>query len=129
VLPLNNQAVTHYNVVAAFLFAHNLHTFWLRFFNRTKQLFLLLLLFLQKTILFILQAYSSKNGTGITIPGDYGDLMSLYDTVHHFANALDEKNKLQKPHHQLLMNFAYEIRKGYSGEMQTEKIKFDNDQE
>jgi hypothetical protein len=77
----------------------------------------------------MLQAYPTKNGTGISILGDYGDLASLYETVHHFADTLDENNKFQKAQHQLLMNFSYEIRKAYSGQRQTEKITFTNEEE
>jgi len=77
----------------------------------------------------MLQAYPTKNGTGITILGDYGDLASLYDTVQHVADTLSESNKNQKGQFQLLMNFAYEIRKAYSGQREKEKISFDTDDE
>ena len=72
----------------------------------------------------MLQAYPTKNGTGVSIFGDYGDLKSLYETVHDIASALDENNKSQKGQHLLLMNFAYEIRKGYSGQRLTDEVSF-----
>lgn len=77
----------------------------------------------------MLQAYPTKNGTGLLILGDYGDLMSLYDTVHHFSSTLDETKKIQKAYSQLLMNLAYEIRKAYSGQRVTDKIRFIGDGE
>ncbi|MBI1307082.1 MAG: hypothetical protein GC181_10810 [Bacteroidetes bacterium] len=73
----------------------------------------------------MLQAYPTKNGTGLSIFGDYGDLASLYDTVHEIAKTLDENNVRTKGQNQLLMNFAYEIRKAYSGDRLTDKVKFD----
>lgn len=75
----------------------------------------------------MLQAYPTKNGTGVLIMGDYGDLMSMYDTVHHFASTLEETKKIQKAYSQLLMNFAYEIRKAYSGLRTIDKLKFYGD--
>lgn len=63
----------------------------------------------------MLQAYPTKKGTGIEIYGTRDDLVVLYETVHKIANTLDEYNKFQKAQFQLLMNFAYEIRKGYEG--------------
>ncbi|MUP39729.1 DUF6904 family protein [Labilibaculum euxinus] len=75
----------------------------------------------------MLQGYPTKNGTGISIFGDYGDLNSLYSTVHEIANSLDEYNERLKAQHQLLMNFAYEIRKAYSGQRLTDKLIFNGD--
>lgn len=63
----------------------------------------------------MLQAYPTKKGTGVEIYGTRDDLVALYETVHKIANTLDEYNKFQKAQFQLLMNFAYEIRKGYEG--------------
>jgi len=73
----------------------------------------------------MIQAYPTKNGTGISIFGDYGDLNGLYETVHHIANTLHEYDKHQKGQHQLLMNFAYEIRKAFSGQRLKEKLTYD----
>jgi hypothetical protein len=75
----------------------------------------------------MLQGKPTKNGTGISILGDYGDLTSLYETVHEIANSLDENNNNTKGQYQLLMNLAYEIRKGYAGERLTEKMTFDGE--
>lgn len=76
----------------------------------------------------MLQAYPTKSGTGISIFGDYGDLTSLYDTVHHIADALDEDNDYQKGPQMLMMNFAYEIRHAYQGTRLTEQMSFGDDQ-
>nr|WP_319511382.1 hypothetical protein [uncultured Draconibacterium sp.] len=75
----------------------------------------------------MLQGYPTKSGTGISIFGDYGDLYSLYSTVHEIANSLDEYNERLKAQNQLLMNFAYEIRKAYSGNRLTDKLIFEGD--
>ena len=72
----------------------------------------------------MLRTYPTKKGTGISIYGDLGDLHALYETVHGIAHVLDENNKLQNGQFQLLMNFAYEIRKAYSGHRLTDKIQF-----
>lgn len=75
----------------------------------------------------MLISYPTKNGTGISIFGDYGDLSSLYRTVHKIATTLDENNEELEGQSKLLMNLAYEIRKAYSGQMLTNKIKYDFD--
>lgn len=75
----------------------------------------------------MLQGYPTKNGTGISIFGDYSDLYSLYSTVHEVTNALDESNERLNAQSQLLMNFAYEIRKAYSGQRLIEKMSFSGD--
>lgn len=77
----------------------------------------------------MLHSYPTKNGTGISIFGDFGDLKNLYETVHEIAHTLDEDNLNLKGQHQLLMNFAYEIRKGYSGQRLTDKVKFNDEHE
>lgn len=75
----------------------------------------------------MLVGYPSKNGTGISIFGDYADLKMMYKCVHRIAECVDEeKNKGQ---HQLLMNFAYEIRKGFSGNRLEDKIKHEDGKE
>ena len=76
----------------------------------------------------MIQAYPTKQGTGVAIYGDYGDLNALYETVHQIADSLDENNKFQKGQFQLLMNFAYEIRKAFSGERLKEKFIYDGDE-
>lgn len=75
----------------------------------------------------MLQSFPTKSGTGISIFGDYGDLHILYDTIHHFANTLDDNKNPQKAQHKLLMNFAYEVRKAYSGQRLIEKLTYDSD--
>lgn len=76
----------------------------------------------------MLQSFPTKNGTGVAIFGDYGELHILYDTIHHFAEPLDENKPLQKAQHQLLMNFAYEVRKAYSGQRLIDKLTYDGDE-
>lgn len=76
----------------------------------------------------MLQATPTKNGTGISIYGDYGDLNSLYDTVHHVADALDESNIYQKGAHMLLLNFAYELRHAFQGTRLIQQVSFDDEQ-
>jgi hypothetical protein len=75
----------------------------------------------------MLLAYPTKRGTGLSIFGDYGDLTNLYRTVHEVASSLDENNIRCKGQNQLLMNFAYEIRKAYSGERLMDEVKFVGD--
>ena len=77
----------------------------------------------------MIQAYPTKNGTGVAIFGDYGDLSSLYQSVHQIAESLDENIERLSGQHKLLMNFAYEIRKAYSGLRLTDKICYDGDHE
>jgi hypothetical protein len=77
----------------------------------------------------MLQAYPTKSGTGVSIFGDYADLKALYVTVHHFAETLTEKDKVQDAQSKILMNFAYEIRKAYSGDRLTEKLQFNGESE
>ncbi len=72
----------------------------------------------------MIQTFPTKNGTGVAIYGDYGDLNALYDTVYHIAESLNEYNEHQKGQYQLLMNFAYEIRKAYSGNRLKEKLTY-----
>jgi len=70
----------------------------------------------------MLKAQPTPKGTGVSIFGSYDDLICLYDTVHHLAGTLNPENKCQKGQHQLLMNLAYEIRKGYSGSRLKETV-------
>ena len=69
----------------------------------------------------MLQSYPTKNGTGLSIFGHSGDLNILHDTIHHFANTLDDDKNPQKSQFQLLMNFAYEVRKASSGQRLADK--------
>ncbi|MFT4152892.1 DUF6904 family protein [Parafilimonas sp.] len=75
----------------------------------------------------MLQAYPTKNGTGISIFSNYGGLTLLYDTIHHIANSLNQKDSSQEAQFQLLMNFAYEVRKASSGQRLKEQFTFDGD--
>lgn len=75
----------------------------------------------------MLIASPTKSGTGLFIFGDYGDLSSLYKTVYEEANPLDEVSIRSKGQNQLLMNFAYEIRKAYSFYRLNDKMKFSGD--
>lgn len=77
----------------------------------------------------MLHAYPTKNGTGISIFGDYGDLTNLYETIHEIANSLSESNPRLESQSKLLMNFAYEIRKAYSGQRLTDKVRFADENE
>ncbi len=72
----------------------------------------------------MLQALPTQSGTGLSLFGDYGDLNCLYDTVHAIAGHLDEENGWQKGQNQLLMNFAYEIRKAVSGNRLTKAFRY-----
>jgi hypothetical protein len=72
----------------------------------------------------MLQASPTKRGTGIVILGDYADLVMLYEIVHTMATSLDAENEYQKGKHQLLMNFAYEIRKAYQEHRLIEKVEY-----
>ena len=76
----------------------------------------------------MLQGQPTKNGTGISIFGDYGDLANLYEIVHEIAQSLDEYNERLKAQSQLLMNFAYEIRKAYSGQRLKNKFTYEGDE-
>lgn len=75
----------------------------------------------------MLQAFPTKNGTGVSIFGDYGDLQMLYQTIHHFSETLDENRNPQKAQHLLLMNFAYEVRKAFSGKRLVNKFSYPGD--
>ena len=75
----------------------------------------------------MLQAFPTKNGTGISIFGDYGDLQMLYQTIHHFSETLDENRNHQKAQHELLMNFAYEVRKAVGGQRLVDKFSYSGD--
>ena len=72
----------------------------------------------------MIQAYPTKNGTGIIIYGDYGDLRSLYQTIHSIAEHGDEYEPKKKGINNLLMNFAYEIRKAYSGHRIIDELEY-----
>lgn len=73
----------------------------------------------------MLQANSTKNGTGIAIYGTYTELLMLYDTIHHFANTLSEhQHKSEAAQSKLLMNFAFEVRKAKDEQRLKDKFEF-----
>lgn len=57
----------------------------------------------------------TRKGTGIAFYGKEADLKSLHEIVHYLAEDSDPDNKLSKGKNLLLMNFAYEVRKAFSG--------------
>ncbi len=59
----------------------------------------------------MLQAEATKRGTGIRLYGNYEHLNSLYDIVHNISDRLDETNPQQSGQHEILMRFAYVLRK------------------
>jgi hypothetical protein len=73
----------------------------------------------------MLQGFSTQNGTGITIYGDYCDLRSLYLTISKIS---DKACKTEDdPQCITLMSFLYEVRKAYSEQRLKEEITFDGD--
>lgn len=77
----------------------------------------------------MIQAHPTNKGTGIEIYGDYGDLSNLYETVRKIAHRSEEYDATFKGQFQILMNFAYEIRKAYSNERLYQKMSYDSDHE
>jgi len=77
----------------------------------------------------MLQIYPTKNGTGAQIMGDYADLRTLYGTIHKVAERLDPEAELTKGKSELLMAFAFDIRKAYSGQRDQEKLMLDGKHE
>lgn len=51
-------------------------------------------------------------GAGITLGGDYLDLTSLYETIHHLAA---DDGPLSGQHYEFVLGLAYDIRKSYEG--------------
>lgn len=64
----------------------------------------------------MLKTFPTKRGTGISIFGLADDLQYMYNVIHLLANSLDKGDLQLKGRHQLLMNFAYEVRKAYQGQ-------------
>ena len=73
----------------------------------------------------MLQGFSTQNGTGITIYGDYCDLRSLYLTISKIAEKVSRLE--DDPKNLTLMSFSYEVRKAYSDQRLKEEITFDGD--
>lgn len=73
----------------------------------------------------MLQGFSTQNGTGITIYGDYCDLRSLYLTI---SKIWDKVSQIEDdPQCITLMSFSYEVRKAYSEQRLKEEVTFDGD--
>ncbi|HET7116343.1 MAG TPA: hypothetical protein VFI29_07615 [Hanamia sp.] len=73
----------------------------------------------------MLQGFSTQNGTGITIYGDYCDLRSLYLTIDKIAEKVSQIE--DDPRYVTLMGFSYDVRKAYSEQRLKEEITFDGD--
>jgi hypothetical protein len=73
----------------------------------------------------MLQIYPTKKGSGVQILGDYADLRTLYTTIHKLAERLDPDGEHTKGKSQLLMAFAYEVKKAYSGLRYEEELTLD----
>lgn len=58
----------------------------------------------------------TPSGTGLIIYGQSSELDLLYDVIHELADTLDEYEEDTKGKYQLLMCFAYEVRKAISGD-------------
>jgi len=76
----------------------------------------------------MLRGSPTENATGVLLFADYFDLKALHYTVHELAGGLNEAVPEQKAQQDLLLNFAYEVRKGFSGERQTQGMSFSEDQ-
>lgn len=74
----------------------------------------------------MLQSNPSKKGTGIEIWGDYGDLAGLHKTIHKIGNRLNEYDDKFKGQSDIIMAFAYEIRKSFEGFRMRETFSFDS---
>lgn len=73
----------------------------------------------------MLQSNPSKKGTGIEIWGDYGDLANLHKTIHKIGSRLNEYDKKLKGQSDIIMSFAYEIRKAFEGSRKKENFFFE----
>ncbi len=58
----------------------------------------------------------TKYGADITLGGDYLDLTSLHETVHHLAS---DTGPLSGHHYEFALGFAYDLRKAYEGQRDT----------
>lgn len=75
----------------------------------------------------MLQSNPTKKGTGIELWGDYGDLTSLYETIHKIGERLNEYKKEEKGQSDIIMGFAYEVRKAFQHSRLKEKFVFDSE--
>lgn len=74
----------------------------------------------------MLQSNSTKRGSGIEIWGDYSDLHSLYSTIHKLRNKLDDSKPKDKGQSEIMMNFAFELRKSFENNRLKQKFSFDS---
>ncbi|MEQ6166932.1 hypothetical protein AAOE16_07050 [Ekhidna sp. MALMAid0563] len=65
---------------------------------------------------------STKKGTGIQIFGDYSDLKQLHQTLYRLCEAPNDSDK--NPITNIILNFAYEVRKAYSGQRLKDNLEF-----
>ncbi|MCW3073495.1 MAG: hypothetical protein JWP69_564 [Flaviaesturariibacter sp.] len=73
----------------------------------------------------MLQGFSTQNGTGISINGDYCDLRSLYLTISKISEKTSQIDN--DPKSIALAHFSHEVRKAYSEQRLKEEIDFDGD--
>ena len=62
----------------------------------------------------------TKHGAGITLAGDYADLVNLYETIHYFAG---ENGPISLQHDEFVLGLAYDIRHAYQGDRRTTLLK------
>lgn len=72
----------------------------------------------------MLQAFPTKNGTGISIFGDYGDLRSLYLTVQKINGCYKSNHEFAKSQEKILLEFSSEISKAYEGKRLKDNIEY-----
>lgn len=75
----------------------------------------------------MLQSNPTKKGTGIEIWGDYGDLSNLHATIHKIGARLNEYDEKFKGQSDIVMSFAYEVRKAYEGRRLEAEFNFDSE--
>lgn len=75
----------------------------------------------------MLQGNPSRKGTGIEIWGDYGDLASLHKTIHKIGNRLNEYEDEFKGQSDIVMSFAYQVRKSFEGSRMKEEFSYDSE--
>jgi len=68
----------------------------------------------------MLTGFPTKRGTGIAIYGDHADLRCLYITAHKLAE--NHGHLTPAAHENVLMGFAYEVRKAYEGQRLNEPL-------
>jgi len=71
----------------------------------------------------MLQGFTTKKGTGISIYGDYNDLKFLHQTLYKSCDTPNDDDK--NPISNIILNFAYEVRKAYSRNRLKEVLTFD----